>query len=203
MNIIAKLTLRHLSGNMKRTIVTILGIATSTALISAILLGIFSFFRFFGSVAVQTDGYGHAAFYEVTKEQAAALKEDNRISTAGVRDATPQITGVRLDSGKEDRFRVGNILHGDTDYFEEMVISSYDGTLPANASEIAVEKKFMEENGLALQIGDTLTFDQGNRYSYDENGEIIETANHAMMDFSFPCDMTFPSGTYIRKATED
>ena len=45
----------------------------------------------------------------------------------------------------------------------------------------------------------TLTLDT----LYDENGESIETANHAMMDFSFPCDMTFPSGTYIRKATED
>ncbi len=37
----------------------------------------------------------------------------------------------------------------------------------------------------------------------DENGEQIETANHAMMNFSFPCDTEFPSGTYIRKATEE
>jgi len=38
---------------------------------------------------------------------------------------------------------------------------------------------------------------------FDENGEQIETANHAMMNFSFPCDMTFPSGTYIRKAATE
>ena len=62
MNIIAKLTLRHLGENKKRTIVTILGIATSTALISAILLGVFSFFKFFGYLALQTDGNAHAAF---------------------------------------------------------------------------------------------------------------------------------------------
>ena len=37
----------------------------------------------------------------------------------------------------------------------------------------------------------------------DENVEQIETANHAMMNFSFPCDAEFPSGTYIRKATEE
>ena len=48
MNIISKLTLRHLLENKKRSVVTILGIATSTALISAILLGVFSFFNFFG-----------------------------------------------------------------------------------------------------------------------------------------------------------
>ena len=38
MKIIAKLTMRHLLGNKKRSIVTILGIATATALIGAILL---------------------------------------------------------------------------------------------------------------------------------------------------------------------
>ena len=36
MSIMAKLTLRHLLENRKRTVVTILGIATATALISAI-----------------------------------------------------------------------------------------------------------------------------------------------------------------------
>ena len=37
---------------------------------------------------------------------------------------------------------------------------------------------------------------------YDENGEQIETANHAMMKFSFKCDIVFPGGTVIRKETE-
>ncbi|MCR5112097.1 MAG: U32 family peptidase [Ruminococcus sp.] len=36
---------------------------------------------------------------------------------------------------------------------------------------------------------------------YDENGEQIETANHAMMKFSFKCDIVFPTGTVIRKET--
>lgn len=34
---------------------------------------------------------------------------------------------------------------------------------------------------------------------YDENGESIETANHAMMNFSFRSDTAFPSGSVIRK----
>ncbi|MBR4627961.1 MAG: U32 family peptidase [Ruminococcus sp.] len=35
---------------------------------------------------------------------------------------------------------------------------------------------------------------------FDENGERIETANHAMMKFSFRSDIVFPAGTVIRKA---
>ncbi len=37
---------------------------------------------------------------------------------------------------------------------------------------------------------------------FDENGEEITTANHAMMKFSFKCDNVFPSGAIIRKAVE-
>ena len=37
---------------------------------------------------------------------------------------------------------------------------------------------------------------------YDENGEQIKTANHAMMNFSLKCDKEFPSGTVIRKETD-
>lgn len=37
---------------------------------------------------------------------------------------------------------------------------------------------------------------------YDENNEEITVANHAMMKFSFKCDINFPSGTVIRKAVE-
>ena len=37
---------------------------------------------------------------------------------------------------------------------------------------------------------------------FDENGEEIETANHAMMNFSFKSEMIFPKGTVIRKETK-
>lgn len=36
---------------------------------------------------------------------------------------------------------------------------------------------------------------------YDENGESIEVANHAMMNFSFKSDIVFPAGTVIRKGS--
>ena len=175
MNVIAKLTLKHLSRNMKRTVVTILGIATSTALISAILLGVYSFFRYFGTVSIQTDGNAQAAFYEITEDQARSLKSDERIEIAGVTDTDPVISGVRVPGEKEDRFRLGNIAWGDTDYYAQMVVSYYEGTLPSNSSEIAVEEKFLSDNGLDLKVGDKLTFELGNRHYY-ENGEIVYLA---------------------------
>ena len=37
---------------------------------------------------------------------------------------------------------------------------------------------------------------------YDEKGNEIQTANHAMMKFSFKSEQTFPQGTVIRKETK-
>lgn len=37
---------------------------------------------------------------------------------------------------------------------------------------------------------------------YDENAEEIETANHAMMKFSFKSDLIFPKGTVIRRTAD-
>ena len=34
---------------------------------------------------------------------------------------------------------------------------------------------------------------------FDQNGEILETVNHAMMNFSFPCSTAFPVNSIIRK----
>ena len=185
MSIIAKLTLRHLLANRKRTVVTIFGIATATALISAILLGVFSFFQFFGYLATQTDGNVHAAFYELTKEQADRLRSDDRIELTGVSDMNPRISGIKLDSGKEDRFRTGNIAHVDEGYLTEMVPGDYEGILPVNSSEIAVEEQFLKDNGLQVRIGDTLTFEQGNRHFFDENGEIVYLAGDYRSDEAF------------------
>ena len=56
MNIIQKLTLRHLMENKKRSFITILGIAFSTALISAIFIGCFSFLKFMGDMSVESLG---------------------------------------------------------------------------------------------------------------------------------------------------
>ncbi|MCR5208984.1 MAG: ABC transporter permease [Lachnospiraceae bacterium] len=169
MNIIATLTLRHLLGNKKRSVVTILGITASTALISAIVLGVFSFFRFFGVLAIQSDGNVHAQFDEADKQQYLSLMEDERIASVGLHEMEEKNTGVRLLNDREDRLRVGNIDHADESFYDMKVVSDYEGHLPQNSSEIAVEEQFLSDNGLEdLKIGDSLTFEQGYRYIDDE-----------------------------------
>ena len=173
MNIIATLTLRHLEENKKRTIVTILGIAASAALITAILVGVFSFFRFFGTINRLTDGEVHAVYDDLSWEDIDALKNDLRIKYAGTVCTDPTVTGVRLLTDKEERFRVGNIFQGGEDIYRQLVVSEYEGKLPETSSEVAVEQAFLEDNGLDLHVGDSLTFELGNRYEIQPDGTKI------------------------------
>ncbi len=186
MNIVSTLTLRHLLGNKKRSVVTILGIVASTALISAIILGVFSFFKFFGYLSIQSDGNVHAQFSEITYQQYMSLSEDDRIAHVGLCDAQEHITGARLSSGMEECFCVGNIEHVDPEYISMRVISDYDGALPKDSSEIAVEEQFLIDNDLDnLKIGDELSFEQGYRYIYDELGKLMYLGGNYRSDEQF------------------
>ncbi len=49
------------------------------------------------------------------------------------------------------------------------------------------------------QLPVTLTLDE----IYNGDGERITTVNHAMMDFSFPCDREFPENSIIRMMTDE
>ena len=173
MSIISKLTIRHLKENRKRTIVTILGIAMSTALITAMMVGVFSIFKFFGYVAVITEGDYHAGFSEVTAEQLEKLQSDDRIESIGITESDNERSGIKLNYGKEDRFSVGNIMHLNRAAFDQMITGDYEGTFPQNAGEIAVEQEFLDDNDLNLAIGDELEFTEGHRYTLDEDGDKI------------------------------
>ena len=185
MNIMAKLTLRHLKENMKRTIVTIIGIVMATALISAILMGAFSAFKFFGYVTLLAEGNVHLVCYKLPEDAYNKLQNDDRVETVGLAIDDPEMSGVRLLTDVDERLRVGNIVNADRAYYDVKVTCDYEGTLPTNSGEIAVEQKFLEDNGLDLGIGDSLTFEQGNRYSYDEEGNIVYWAGNYRSEEAF------------------
>nr|MCR5441287.1 FtsX-like permease family protein [Lachnospiraceae bacterium] len=186
MNIVNKLTVRHLLGNKKRSVVTILGIAVSTSLISAILLGILSFFSYFGELEKIKCGDIIATFSDVTPEQVNLLLNDKNISMVGVIDTDATVSGVRLDNGLEDRFRIGNVAHVGFDYFDQRVVCDYDGSLPSSAGEAAVEAEFLEENRLDLKPGDTLTYEQGYRYIMDGDNLTYTAGAYQSME-GFEC----------------
>ncbi|MDE5670536.1 MAG: ABC transporter permease, partial [Eubacterium sp.] len=183
MNIVNKLTLRHLKENKGRTIITTLGICVSVAMITAVFVSIASFMKFYGDATIFEAGNKHVEYYALSNEQVSALKADDRIDEIGLYTDLPEESdGFRVDSDSSSSIRVGNIYAGDETNLKQMLTSKMDGELPKNEHEIAVEQSLLEKNKLDWKIGETVTIQLGERYyEYDfedENGEFVKIKEH-------------------------
>lgn len=80
MNIVNKLTLRHLKENKGRTVVTTMGIIVSVAMITAVLVAMTSFFSLFGDITAYTDGNYIFRISDATQQEIESVKNDSRVS---------------------------------------------------------------------------------------------------------------------------
>lgn len=166
MNIVNKLTLRHLKENKGRTVITTLGICVSVAMITAVFVAAASFLNLFAEIDFLASGHRHAIF-AANATQLQQLMDDDRIERVGVR---AESESFQLEGDKSKSARTGDIYVGDKVNLKQMFTVGYDGTIPENGNEIAVEQKFIERNNLDWKIGDTVTIPLGVRYLFDENG---------------------------------
>lgn len=166
MSIVNKLTLRHLKENKGRTIITTLGICVSVAMITAVFVAVASFMNLFGEIALLNTGNMHAAL-DVNQKQLQQLRDDDRIAQLGIQAALDDMS-YQLENRKSNRTGTGDIYVGDKTNLEQVFTGKYDGTIPENENEIAVEEALIEKNGLDWKIGDTVLIPVGYRYMLDE-----------------------------------
>jgi signal transduction histidine kinase len=122
-----KLTLQHLKSNLKRTIVTIFGIVASTALITAMLTGVYSAFMFTAKVTLYAEGNYH---YEVNVESSDEM--------GYLAAALNYMSGKIADAEDDQKKFIANVSHDFRSpltsikgYLEAML----DGTIPAEMHE--------------------------------------------------------------------
>lgn len=169
MNIVNKLTLRHLKENKGRTLVTTFGIIVSVAMITAVFVAMASFLQLFADVSVVSDGNYAAQLYDVKLSSLDELYKDERIETVGLCDENYK--QFKIDNGKSDRLATGSIGACDDGYFKMFIQADYDGTLPKSSDEIAVQSDFIEKNELDWQVGDIVSIPCGIRTMRDKDGE--------------------------------
>lgn len=172
MNIVNKLTLRHLKENKGRTVVTTMGIIVSVAMITAVLVAMTSFFSLFGDIAAYTDGNYVFRISDATQQEIESVKNDSRVSDIGF---GADGSGYRIKERKSNAKGIGTVYLCDDEEYKMLVTAKYDGTLPQNENEIAVEEKLITKNNLSWKIGDTVTLEVGQRISTatDSDGNSI------------------------------
>ena len=162
MNIVNKLTLSHLKTNKSRSVVTVLGITVSVAMITAVFVAIASFVNLFGTISRLADGDCHFQVFGLNQTQVQSLEKDDRIDAVGMSDEYYLNYSV---PGQNERYTNGTITAHNEDDIKLRVQSTYEGVLPKNENEIAVERKFIEKNGLDWKVGDTVKIPYGTRYA--------------------------------------
>ena len=168
MSIINKLTLRHLAENKRRTAITTFGICVSVAMITAVFVAVASFLNLFAEIELLAGGHKQATC-SVNSSQIQQLRNDDRIARVGI-EAYTGADEFCLNEKTSLTNGTGSIYIGDITNLKQMITGDYEGTIPKNENEIAVEKSLIEKNNLSWKIGDKVEIPTGVRYVND-NGE--------------------------------
>lgn len=176
MKIINKLTLRHLQENKKRTVITIIGIIISVAMITATCVSVTSLIHVFAQSEAYTGGNWHIEVENADAGQIEKLEQNEDLQYVGICKTLElgDKAAVRVDSGKKASVSVGDMLAGNRDYFSAMFTANYTGNLPSNENEIVITREFLEKNELSWQIGDTVQLELGSRVVKDEAGNALQ-----------------------------
>ena len=163
MNIANKLTYRHLKENKGRTVVTTLGICVSVAMITAVFVAMASFLNLFGEIGKISSGNWDAYYYHLSQSQIEQVEKDSRISKVGLKYGSEN-KSFQIKNPTSYKRGTAEMIIGDKSYFEMVLTGNFDGKVPANENEVAVEKNFLDKNGMKdAKVGDKIVLTQGQR----------------------------------------
>lgn len=172
MKVLNELSVKDLKLNKKRSIVIIIGIILSTALICGVAGLITSFQNTFIDTAKYSQGNYHAIFYNVPKDELKYI-EENR----GVEDyyLSEEIGYSYLPKGKiststgEEEKPLVNVISMNDKFLNNMAINVKDGRLPENDGELAISTRINEKFKTNYKVGDTITLNVGELKGTSEN----------------------------------
>ncbi len=164
MKILNKLTIRNLKLNKKRTIVTIIGIILSTALICAVA-GMFSSLQATLIASAKEDGGNRHITVENVAEQDLKYFANNRHVELMY---TMENLGYATLNGSQNPYKPYVYVVGySSDAFANTPLHLIDGRTPKNSSEILISKSIIDNALVSINIGDRITLDIGDRVCRD------------------------------------
>ena len=173
MSILNRLTIKNLRLNKKRTIVTIIGIILSTAL----MVGIGLLFSSFQDLMIR-DTIGYNGKYEANYGDV----DLNKLNNIKDKDFTyfyeKPIGFSKIESSNEYKPYM-YITSVNKEYFDELKL--IEGSFPKNENEVVISNHVITNGGLNYKVGDIVTFTYGSR---NTDGDIT-LANSELVDGEF------------------
>ncbi len=168
MNIVNKLTLRQLKENKRRTLVTIIGVIISVAMITAVATLGYSFMDLLQRETIADEGEWHVLYNNVTKSQLEAIQQDEATKNVALfRD----LGFAYLEDGQNHSKPYLFVKEYDEQGFQQFPIELTKGRLPQATNEVVISEHIATNGKVQYQLGDLLTLDIGERVvNYGENG---------------------------------
>ncbi|MBE6817311.1 MAG: FtsX-like permease family protein [Ruminococcaceae bacterium] len=152
MNIVNTLTLRHIKSHKRRSLLTVLSIIVSVAMVTAVFTTVFSFVTFLRDATLAYDGSWQAELtYEETPDLAAFQSED-----------TEYYAGVQLCRFTYQKDIEKAKAYSQIDAVDEAVVKMRnikikEGAFPKNKGDLLITDKYIENNKLNWRVGDTVS----------------------------------------------
>lgn len=183
MSILNRLTIKNLRLNKKRTIVTIIGIILSTAL----MVGIGLLFSSFQDLMIR-DTIGYSGKYEAKYNDVDLIKLNDIKNKNFTYFYEKPIGFSKIESSNEYKPYM-YITSVNKEYFNELKL--VDGSFPKNENEVVISNHVITNGGLNYKVGDIVTFKYGKR-NIEGNDTL---ANSELVDGEFLTN----EGTYTYK----
>ena len=182
MNLLNKLTIKNLKLNKKRTVVTIIGIILSVALITAVSSLYVSSIASLIHFEVKEKGNFHVVYYNVPKEKINTFKNNRKIEDIFL---TSHLGYAILKDSKNVNKPYAHMMSFTKSSLQNLSINLLEGKFPEKEDEIIIPSHLRTNGRVNLQVGDIITLDVGTRVSdgvelyqsnpYGEDEEVINT----------------------------
>ncbi len=179
MKILNKITLKNIFLNKQRSIVTVVGIMLSCALITALFGLVVSFQDTLIEESLKSYGNRHVTFLDVPKEDQTKIQNHAEVKSYYLTDYET----VKVESEYDNEFAA--LIGVDEVGLLDLKNILEEGKIPKNKNEIVIDLYYADRYN--VEIGDEITLNVGERYSdgyklnqynpaiYDELGVMLET----------------------------
>lgn len=165
MNIFNKVTLQSMKKSRTRTVVTIIGVVLSVAMITGVATFGVSLLSYLTNGAAQKYGDWHVEFLDVPSSFVQERSRDEGVANTA---AFENIGYATLDGGKNPDKPYLFIAGFNEEAFNTLPVNLISGRLPENSGEILISGSVAANGGVKFAVGDTLTLAVGNRMNGNE-----------------------------------
>lgn len=162
MNILNKLTIKNLKLNKKRTIVTIIGIILSVALICAVASMVSSFRESLIRFEINRDGNFHYEFSNVDSKTLKEIKNNRNFEKIYI---SKNIGYLKLDNSKNEDKPYAYLIAMNKITMSNVSLNLIEGRFSSNDKEIVIPRHLKTNGRIDYKVGDTITLYLGDRVS--------------------------------------